>query len=104
LSHTKKQKPQYCLSAGTYSQVLNVFAESGKVLLLLPSGTRKFFSFFSVCILGRVSNILKNRFVTGKAGVNLNLGVRPSVRGNAMNPIDHPHGGRAKTNKPEVSP
>ena len=40
----------------------------------------------------------------GKAGRNRWLGVRPTVRGVAMNPVDHPHGGNTKTNSPEVSP
>lgn len=42
--------------------------------------------------------------VTGKSGINRNLGKNVIVRGVAMNPVDHPHGGRTKTNKPEVSP
>jgi len=33
-----------------------------------------------------------------------NRGLKSKVRGVAMNPVDHPHGGRTKTNKPEVSP
>lgn len=54
--------------------------------------------------LGRASNIFyKNQFFS-KAGYNRNLGIRPSVRGVAMNPVDHPHGGRTKTNSPEVTP
>ncbi len=39
----------------------------------------------------------------GKAGINLILGKKPKVRGVARNPVDHPHGGRTKTNQPEVS-
>lgn len=40
----------------------------------------------------------------GKAGINRNFGIRPTVRGVAMNPVDHPHGGRTKTNSPELTP
>ena len=39
----------------------------------------------------------------GKAGVNILKGKKPKVRGVARNPVDHPHGGRTKTNQPEVS-
>jgi len=39
----------------------------------------------------------------GKAGINFILGKKPKVRGVARNPVDHPHGGRTKTNQPEVS-
>jgi len=40
----------------------------------------------------------------GKAGINMNRGYRPTVRGVAKNPVDHPHGGRTKTNSPERTP
>ncbi len=92
------------LSSGVYVQVLNIFSETNKVLVTLPSGNKKFFYGYSVCTLGRVSNIFKNRTISGKAGVNVLLGHRPTVRGNAMNPVDHPHGGRTKTSQPELSP
>lgn len=97
-------KPKYCLSSGSFGQVLNFMSEKNKSLILLPSGKKLIVGNSSCCLLGRVSNFEKKFVITGKAGVNSNLGIRPTVRGNAMNPIDHPHGGRTKTNKPEVSP
>jgi large subunit ribosomal protein L2 len=54
--------------------------------------------------LGRVSNIFKKKEIVGKAGRNVLKGSRPSTRGVAMNPVDHPHGGRTKTNSPELTP
>ena len=42
--------------------------------------------------------------VVGSAGINFFNGVNPRVRGVAMNPVDHPNGGRTKTPKPEKSP
>jgi large subunit ribosomal protein L2 len=54
--------------------------------------------------LGRASNIFKKKEITGKAGRNVLKGFRPSTRGVAMNPVDHPHGGRTKTNSPELTP
>jgi len=55
-------------------------------------------------MLGRNSNILPKGILVGKAGVNIIRGFRPSVRGVAKNPVDHPHGGRTKTNAPERTP
>ncbi|MCB1713346.1 MAG: hypothetical protein KDH96_13040 [Candidatus Riesia sp.] len=45
----------------------------------------------------------KREFLT-KAGANVDFGFKSKVRGVAMNPVDHPHGGRTKTNNPEKSP
>lgn len=61
-----------------------------------------YFSFFCFLTIGRNNLnflILKKK----KAGYNINLGKKQIVRGVARNPVDHPHGGRTKTNKPEVS-
>jgi large subunit ribosomal protein L2 len=48
--------------------------------------------------------MLNQSGVVGKAGLNRNVNLRPRVRGVAMNAVDHPHGGRSKTNSPEVTP
>ena len=74
------------------------------VKIKLPSNKTKLISSFSFVTLGRCSNILSNKQVLGKAGTLKFRGLKPKVRGVAMNPVDHPHGGRTKTNKPEVSP
>jgi large subunit ribosomal protein L2 len=55
-------------------------------------------------MLGRCSNYEYNETNPGKAGHLKTIGIKPKVRGVAKNPVDHPHGGRTKTNKPEVSP
>ncbi len=54
--------------------------------------------------IGSVSNEKHNLIVKGKAGRNRNLGRRPIVRGIAMNPVDHPHGGRTNGGRPSVTP
>lgn len=64
---------------------------------------RKYFSLNCFATIGRNANIYKKYNVIGKAGYNRLLGYSSIVRGVAMNPVDHPHGGRTKTNKPEVS-
>lgn len=48
----------------------------------------------NLCMLGINNNILHNNKILGKAGSSRWLGIRPTVRGEAMNPIDHPHGGK----------
>jgi large subunit ribosomal protein L2 len=82
---------QLVRSAGTQAQVM---AKDGKyVLLRLPSGELR--QVFHQCIatIGQVSNPTHANIKLGKAGRNRWLGRRPKVRGTAMNPIDHPHGG-----------
>lgn len=54
-------------------------------------------------ILGRNSNVEKRFNCVGKAGLMYLYGNKSKVRGVARNPVDHPHGGRTKTNQPEVS-
>ena len=71
------------------------------VFLKLPSGILIKLSKFCVCVNGINSN--KDHHITrkGKAGKNRLLGIRPTVRGVAMNPVDHPHGGgEGKKSKP----
>ena len=58
----------------------------------------------STASVGVVSNEKHRLLVYGKAGRNRNLGRRPIVRGVAMNPVDHPHGGRTNGGRPSVSP
>ena len=54
-------------------------------------------------VLGRNNHVDNNILTRSKAGTLLNLGLKPTVRGVARNPVDHPHGGRTKTNQPEKS-
>ena len=68
----------------------------------LPSGSYKFFHFNTEFLFGKFLNN-KNKFLfKGKANYK-NKMKKSIVRGVAMNPVDHPHGGRTKTNQPEVS-
>ena len=70
----------------------------------LPSGLVKTINSNITVTLGRNNNIWKYKEIVGKAGRNIQLGYKSSVRGVAMNPVDHPHGGRTKTNSPERTP
>jgi len=82
---------QIVRSAGSQAQVLA--HEGGYTNLKLPSGEIR--KVLSRCFasLGQVSNPEHNLVVIGKAGRKRLMGIRPTVRGSAMNPVDHPYGG-----------
>lgn len=102
LSISDDKKSQYIKSAGTFGQLIQKDFKLCKVKL--PSGIIITLSINSYATLGTVSNKLHNLVVLGKAGRNRLKGIRPSVRGIAMNPVDHPHGGRSNGGKPPVTP
>lgn len=82
---------QMARSAGAYAQVL---AKDGKyVTLKMPSGEMRMILATCVATVGSVSNADHMNVTLGKAGRKRWLGVRPRVRGVAMNPVDHPMGG-----------
>lgn len=92
---------QLCRSAGAYAQVMA--KEKEYVLLRLPSGELRQVHKNCSATVGQVGNLEHSNHVVGKAGRSRWLGKRPKVRGTAMNPIDHPHGGgegRAKGRHP----
>ena len=92
---------QMCRSAGAYAQVMA--KEGHHVLLRLPSGELRQVHQNCCVTIGQVGNLDHSNEVVGKAGRSRWLGRRPKVRGTAMNPIDHPHGGgegRAKGRHP----
>jgi len=93
---------QYIRSAGTFGQILQKDFVSCKIKL--PSGKILVFPVNSFATLGSLSNLQNSLLVLGKAGRNRYKGVRPSVRGIAMNPVDHPHGGRTNGGIPSVTP
>jgi large subunit ribosomal protein L2 len=82
---------QMARSAGAYAQVL---AKDGKyVTLKMPSGEMRMVLATCLATVGAVSNADHMNVTLGKAGRKRWLGVRPRVRGVAMNPVDHPMGG-----------
>lgn len=78
-------------AAGCFCQVQAKLAEG--VVLKLASGQRKLFDGRCLATVGAVSNRTHALAKLGKAGRARWLGRRPEVRGVAMNPVDHPHGG-----------
>ena len=78
-------------SAGAEIQLM---AKEGQFATLqLPSGERRMVPLVCCATIGQVGNLEHENIVKGKAGRSRWLGKRPKVRGVAMNPVDHPHGG-----------
>ena len=82
---------QLVRSAGSVAQL--VAKEGKEALVRLPSGEVRKVSLTCWATIGQVSNLDHENVVIGKAGRSRWLGRLPSVRGVAMNPVDHPHGG-----------
>jgi large subunit ribosomal protein L2 len=93
--HNVEMKPgkggQIARAAGAYAQYVG--REQGYAILKLNSGEQRLVHQSCMATVGAVSNPDHSNINIGKAGRNRWLGWRPSVRGVAMNPIDHPHGG-----------
>src|SRR5690554_3782416 len=82
---------QLCRSAGTSAQLMakvNNYAQ-----LRMPSGEVRLVHLSCMATLGQVGNVDHENIEIGKAGRSRHMGRRPHVRGSAMNPNDHPHGG-----------
>jgi len=84
-------------SAGTSAQL--VAKEGARALLRLPSGELRRVPVTCRATVGQVGNQTHQNEKGGKAGRSRWLGKRPGVRGTAMNPVDHPHGGGEGKNK-----
>ena len=92
------------LAAGTYFKILYQSFCKTFYVMTIPSGLIIRVPSEGLAVMGRNSNTQNNKRVLGLAGVNFFNGTNPRVRGVAMNPVDHPNGGRTKTPKPERSP
>jgi len=93
--HNIEMKPgkggQLCRGAGTSAQLM---AKEGKYSQVrLPSGEVRMIPLNAKATIGQVGNPDHENISLGKAGRKRHLGFRPAVRGSAMNPVDHPHGG-----------
>jgi large subunit ribosomal protein L2 len=82
---------QIVRSAGGYAQIMA--KEGNHVQLKLPSGEVRIVRKECYATIGQVGNLDHENVVLGKAGATRWRGFRPKVRGVAMNPVDHPHGG-----------
>lgn len=104
--HNIESKPgvgaRIARSAGTFAQLAG--KDSGYAIIRLKSGETRMFLLDCLATIGIISNQDKKNEKIGKAGRNRWLGKRPSVRGESMNPVDHPHGGRTRGGRHPVSP
>ncbi|WP_061936384.1 50S ribosomal protein L2 [Aureimonas sp. AU22] len=107
--HNVEMKPmkggQIARSAGAYAQLVG--RDQGMAILRLNSGEQRLVSGSCFATVGAVSNPDHGNINLGKAGRSVWLGRRPHVRGVAMNPVDHPHGGgegRTSGGRHPVSP
>ena len=82
---------QMARSAGAQAQLMA--KEGGFALLRLGSGEQRRVPVQCRATIGQVGNVEHENVAQGKAGVTRHKGWRPTVRGAAMNPVDHPHGG-----------
>ncbi len=107
--HNVEMKPgkggQIARSAGTYAQLVG--RDGTYAILRLNSGEQRLILASCMATIGAVSNPDNSNIKLGKAGRSRWMGRRPSVRGVAMNPVDHPHGGgegRTSGGRHPVSP
>ncbi len=99
------QGGQMVRSAGASAQLMA--KEGDYATLKMPSGEIRKISIRCMSTIGRVGNIEHENVTLGNAGRSRHMGIRPTVRGTAMNTVDHPHGGgrgKSKGNKHPQSP
>ena len=82
---------QLVRSAGAAAQLMA--KENGMAQIRLPSGEVRLVRLDCKATIGQVGNLEHENIKLGKAGKTRHLGIRPTVRGSVMNPVDHPHGG-----------
>ncbi len=104
--HNVELKPgrggQLARSAGCYAQLIG--KDGGYAQLRLNSGELRMVRGECLASIGAVSNADKQNTTLAKAGRSRWLGIRPQTRGIAMNPVDHPHGGRGNGGRAPATP
>lgn len=91
---------KYTRSLGSRSKLVKLDTRVGYGLVILPSALKKVFSIFGLATKGPSNlNITVGVLTSNKSGDKRKKGFKSKVRGVAMNPIDHPHGGRTKSIK-----
>jgi large subunit ribosomal protein L2 len=82
---------QLARAAGTSAQL--IAKEGENAIVRLPSNEERLIGLENLATIGQVGNVEHGNIKLGKAGRKRHLGIRPTVRGSAMSPRDHPHGG-----------
>lgn len=105
LSNYNNTKISYSKSSGTFCKIKKNKKNKKKLLLIeLPSKKEKLLTKNTQIFVGKNQNFKVNELTEGKWGFSFSLKKKINVRGVAMNPVDHPNGGRTKTVQPERSP
>lgn len=105
VNNTFNNKITYAKATGTYCKLKKQKKIKKKLIcVILPSKTEIFLNKNSYAFIGKNYNLKSNSLIEGKWGFSLKSTKKITVRGVAMNPVDHPNGGRAKTVQPERSP
>lgn len=90
---------KYTRSVGVSSKIIKMDSRTNLGIVILPSGLHKIFSIHGIGSIGKVRPLETRKFKNTKSGYYRLQGLKSTVRGVAMNPVDHPHGGRTKTLK-----
>lgn len=93
---------QIARTAGSFATIVG--KEDSKIILSMPSGETRYVPADCMATVGIISNKILRNTNLGKAGRNRWKGFRPHVRGEVMNPVDHPHGGRTRGGRISMSP
>lgn len=105
VANLNNTKITFSKSGGTYCKLKKNKKTKKKLLLLeLPSKQEILLTKNTKAYVGQNQNFRTNELIEGKWGSSFSLKKKISVRGVAMNPVDHPNGGRTKTVQPERSP
>lgn len=95
---------KYSRSPGTKCRILSFDEKTHSSVLILPSKTKKIFSYYSHALFGQITLSTHKKYYNGKAGYWRMFGSKSTVRGVAMNAVDHPHGGRTKSVRYQRTP
>lgn len=94
----------YATSSGSFALKRKSFKKNKLIWVELPSGCKRVFPAYTMCLLSSAKNMFTNKTILGGWGVFQKQKKKINVRGVAMNPVDHPNGGRTKAKQPELSP
>ena len=95
---------QYSRSTGSSARIIKMDSRINTSLIRLPSGVKKVFSTYGLGSDSSVALTENKKWNNNSAGFYKKLGKKSKVRGVAMNPVDHPHGGRAKAIRSQRTP
>ncbi len=104
INNYSNSKKTFAKASGTSALKLKAKKTVKLTLVKLPSTVTYFFLKNTKCLIGENYNFFNNKFIEGKWGFSIHKKKSIHVRGVAMNPVDHPNGGRTKAKQPEKSP